>query len=81
MRIILLALGAAVFGLLAEVALTGCHCQLLLGALAHCGLVGIDGTFCGLRSMAVCRLHQVATGLATLLGTIEQLRKDCECLE
>jgi uncharacterized membrane protein YqjE len=81
LRAILLALGAAVFGLLAGIALTGTIVVLFWDfspvavLLALTGLYGAGAVFLYRRLTVLLRDWQ------NLPATLDQLRKDRECLE
>jgi uncharacterized membrane protein YqjE len=81
LRTILLALGVAAFGLLAGVAITGTIVVLFWDFSRVAVLLALTGLY----GAAAVFLYRQLTGLLrnwqTLPSTLDQLRKDCACLE
>ena len=80
-RVILLALGAAVFGLLAGVALT---VTVVLAFWEHSpitALLVLTVIYVACGTALYLALVRLQRDWQTMPGTIEQLQKDCECLE
>jgi uncharacterized membrane protein YqjE len=81
LRAILLALGAAVFGLSACIALT----VVIVVALWHqspmAALLILTALYAGAALFLYGRVSRLLRGWQTLPATIDQLRKDRECLE
>jgi uncharacterized membrane protein YqjE len=77
----LLALGVAAFGLLAGIALTG-TVVVLLWPLSRLGaLVVLTGLYGGAAVFLYLRLAATLRDWKNLPATLDQLRKDRECLE
>ena len=80
-RVVLLALGAAVFGLLAGVALTVMVVLVFWDKSPILALLVLTMIYAGCGVGLYIALARLQRDWQTLPGTIEQLQKDCECLE
>ena len=78
---ILLALGVAAFGLLAGVALTVAIVVLLWDHSPVMAMFIMTGLYVGAAFLLYTRLASLKKDWQTLPATLEQLRKDRECLE
>jgi uncharacterized membrane protein YqjE len=77
----LLALGVAAFGLLAGVALTG-MIVILFWDFSHVAvLLALTGLYGAAAVFLYRRLTVLLRDWKTLSATLDQLRKDCACLE
>jgi uncharacterized membrane protein YqjE len=81
LRAILLALGVAAFGLLAGVALTGTIVVLLWDFSHVAVLLALTGLYGAAAAFLYRRLTVLLRDWKTLSATLDQLRKDCACLE
>ncbi len=81
LRVILLALGAAAFGLLAGVALTVATAIFFWDRSPIAALLVLTALYAAFGAWLYAGFTQLRRDWQTLPGTIEQLRKDCECLE
>jgi uncharacterized membrane protein YqjE len=77
----LLALGAAAFGLLAGVALTGAIVVLFWDFSHVAVLLALTGLYGAAAVFLYRRLSVLLRDWKTLSATLDQLRKDCACLE
>jgi len=80
-RVVLLALGAAVFGLLAGIALTVTIVIVFWEPSPITALLVLTVLYAGCGVGLYVALSRLQRDWQTLPGTIEQLQKDCECLE
>jgi uncharacterized membrane protein YqjE len=81
LRAFLLALGVAAFGLLAGVALTG-TIVILFWDFSHVAvLLALTGLYGAAAVFLYRRLTVLLRDWKTLSATLDQLRKDCACLE
>lgn len=80
-RVVLLALGAAVFGLLAGVALTAAVVIVFWEHSPVIAMLVLTAIYAGCGIGLYVALARMQRDWQTMPGTIEQLRKDCECLE
>jgi uncharacterized membrane protein YqjE len=76
-----LALGAAAFGLLAAIALTIVIAVALWRQSPVVALLVLTALYAGAAALLYARLARLQRDWQTLPNTIEQLRKDRECLE
>jgi uncharacterized membrane protein YqjE len=76
-----LALGAAAFGLLAAIALTIVIAVALWHQSPVVALLVLTALYAGAAALLYARLARLQRDWQTLPNTIEQLRKDRECLE
>jgi uncharacterized membrane protein YqjE len=81
LRAIWLALGAAAFGLLAGIALTMVIAVVLWRQSPVAALLILTALYSGAAALLYARLARLQRDWQTLPNTIEQLRKDRECLE
>ena len=81
LRAILLALGVAAFGLLAGVALTGTIVVLFWGFSPVAVLLALTGLYGAAAIFLYRRLTVLLCDWKNLPATLDQLRKDCACLE
>lgn len=81
LRAILLALGTAAFGLLAGVALTLGIAVLLREHSPGLVLVVLTLVYAGIAAFLFTRLARLQKNWQPLPATLEQLKKDCKCLE
>ena len=81
LRAILLALGVAAFGLLAGVALTGTIVVLFWGFSPVAVLLALTGLYGAAAVFLYRRLTVLLRNWKNLPATLDQLRKDCACLE
>ena len=81
LRAILLALGVAAFGLLAGVALTGTIVVLFWGFSPVAVLLALTGLYGAAAVFLYRRLTVLLRNWKNLPATLDQLRKDRECLE
>ena len=81
LRAFLLALGAAAFGLLAGVALTGTIVVLFWDFSHVAVLLALTGLYGAAAVFLYRRLTVLLRDWKTLSATLDQLRKDCACLE
>ena len=81
LRVILLALGVAAFGLLAGVALTGAVVVLLWGYSPVAVLLVLTGLYAASAVYCYRRFTQLLGDWQNLPATLDQLRKDRACLE
>jgi uncharacterized membrane protein YqjE len=81
LRVFLLALGAAVFGLLAGMALTAAIAVVLWACSHGAALLTLAGIY-GMAAVYLChRLAGLLRNWQTLPASLDQLRKDRACLE
>jgi uncharacterized membrane protein YqjE len=78
---ILLALGVATFGLLTGIALTGAIVVLLWQYSPVAVLFTVSGLYAAIAVVLYRRLTLLLRDWQTLSATLDQLRKDRECLE
>ncbi len=81
LRSILLALGVATLGLLAGLTLTGALVVLLGGASPAVVLLALTALYGGTAALLYRRLTLLIRDWQTFPATLNQLRKDCACLE
>jgi uncharacterized membrane protein YqjE len=81
LRAILLALGVAAFGLLAGVALTGTIVWLFWKLSPLAVLLALSGLYAAAAVFLYRRLTVLLRDWQNIPATLEQLRKDRECLE
>ena len=81
LRAILLALGVAAFGLLAGVALTAAIVFLFRDCSPVAVLLALTGLYGAAAVFLYRRLTVLLRDWKTLSATLDQLRKDCACLE
>ena len=81
LRAILLALGAAAFGLLTVMALTATIVVLVPGAWRVGAMVALTGLYGVATACLYRRFSRLLRDWQTLPATIDQLQKDCACLE
>lgn len=81
LRVILLALGVAAFGLLAGMALTGAIVVLLWGVSPVAALLALTGLYGAASFWLYRRLTRLLRDWQNLPATLDQLRKDRACLE
>jgi len=81
LRAMWLGLGAAVFGLLAGIALTVTIVLALWGHSPIIALLVLTAIYAIAAAFLYMRLSRLQRNWQTLPGTIEQLKKDRECLE
>jgi uncharacterized membrane protein YqjE len=81
LRAILLALGAAAFGLLAGVALTGAIALCFRGVWRLAALVALAGLYGATTVCFYRRLMRLMRDWQNFPATLDQLRKDRACLE
>jgi uncharacterized membrane protein YqjE len=81
LRAIWLALGAAVFGLLAGVALTVAIVLELWGRSPIVASLALTAIYASAAALFYAKLFRLQRDWQTLSDTIEQLKKDRECLE
>jgi uncharacterized membrane protein YqjE len=81
LRAILLALGTAAFGLLAGVALTLGIAVLLWEHSPGLTLLVLTFIYVGIAVFLFTRLARLQKNWQPLPATLEQLKKDCKCLE
>jgi uncharacterized membrane protein YqjE len=80
-RVILLAVGIAAFGLLAGVALTLAVVVLFWDHSPVVMLLALTALYGGVAGLLYRRMIMLQRDWQTLPGTLDQLRKDRECLE
>ena len=81
LRAILLGLGVATLGLLAGLTLTGALVVLLGGASPAVVLLALTALYGGTAVVLYRRLTLLLRDWENFPATLEQLRKDCACLE
>ena len=81
LRAMLLALGVAAFGLLGGITLTGAVVVLLWPASRLWGFVALTCLYGGAAALLYRRLTLMLRDWKNLPATLDQLRKDRECLE
>jgi uncharacterized membrane protein YqjE len=80
-HVILLGFGVAAFGLLAGVTLTAAIVFLLWPWSPAAVLIGLTILYAAIGGCLYDRLNKILRGWQTLSASIDQLRKDRECLE
>ena len=81
LRALGLVVAVAVFGLLAGIALTGLIVLALWNYSPLLALAGLMVVYAVAAGYCVGQLRRLQRDWPTLPATLEQLRKDCECLE
>ncbi len=81
LRAVWLALAAAVFGLLAGVAITILLVMAFWNRSPMVALAILTLVYLGTLGILLLRLARLQKDWVTLPATLSQLRKDCECLE
>ena len=81
LQAVLLALGFAAFSLLAGMALTIAVVILFWQRSPFAALLVLTALYAGSAAWMYTRLHRLRRNWETLPGTLDQMRKDCQCVE
>jgi uncharacterized membrane protein YqjE len=81
LQVVLLALGVATFGLLTGIALSALVVVIFWEHSPMIALLLLTGFYAGVGGLLYFRLARLQRDWQTLPLTLDQLRKDCQCLD